>query len=189
LKEMRAGEQKARDKLIEAAYGELRRIANAHMQNERRDHTLAPTALVHEAYAKLFSGEDLQFADRSHFFAVMSRVMRQILVDHARSRGRQKRGGPEAQVTLTLDDVGPILGGEGRTLSILDLDRAIDALSQEDEPLAQTIEMHYFAGMTAEEVAEATGRSVHIVRHNIRLAKAWLRRALDSMRPESQQGG
>ena len=78
--------------MIEAAYGELRRIANAHMRKERPDHTLAPTALVHEAYAKLFSGEDVQFADRSHFFAVMSRVMRQILVDHARSRGRSAEG-------------------------------------------------------------------------------------------------
>jgi RNA polymerase sigma-70 factor, ECF subfamily len=185
LEKMRAGEREARDKLIEAAYGELRRIANAHMQNERPDHTLAPTALVHEAYAKLFSGEDVQFADRSHFFAVMSRVMRQILVDHARSRGRQKRGGPESLATLTLDDIGPILGDDERALSILDLDRALDALSHENEPLAQAIEMNYFGGMTAEEVAEATGRSVHIVRHDIRLAKAWLRLALDSRRPEN----
>jgi RNA polymerase sigma factor (TIGR02999 family) len=115
----------------------------------------------------------------------MSRVMRQILVDHARSRGRQKRGGPEARVSLTLDDVEPISGGDKRALSILDLDRALDALSHENDALAQAIEMHYFAGMTAEEVAEATGRSVHIVRHDIRLAKAWLRRALDSQKPEN----
>src|SRR5277367_6732547 len=114
---MRAGEREARDKLIEVAYGELRKIANAHMRNERPDHTLAPTALVHEAYAKLFGGEDVHFADRSHFFAVMSRVMRQILVDHARSRGRQKRGGPEARVSLTLDDIGPIVGDDKQALS------------------------------------------------------------------------
>ncbi len=182
---MRAGEQKARETLIEAVYVELRRIANAHMRGERRDHTLAPTALVHEAYAKLFSGEDVHFADRSHFFAVMSRVMRQILVDHARSRGRQKRGGPGAQVALTLDGIEPIVGDERQTLFILDLDRAMDALSHENEPLAQAIEMHYFAGMTAEEIAEATERSVHIVRHDIRLAKAQLRRSLASGTPEN----
>lgn len=182
---MRAGEQEAREKLIEAVYVELRRIANAHMRGERRDHTLAPTALVHEAYVKLFSGEDVHFADRSHFFAVMSRVMRQILVDYARSRGRKKRGGPEAQVTLTLDDIGPTIGDDGLAPAILDLDRAMDALSHENEPLAQAIEMHYFAGMTAEEVAEATDRSVHIVRRHIRLAKAWLRCALASGTPEN----
>jgi RNA polymerase sigma factor (TIGR02999 family) len=182
---MRAGEQEAREKLIEAAYADLRRIANAHMRSERRDHTLAPTALVHEAYAKLFSGEAVHFADRSHFFAVMSRAMRQILVDYARSRGRQKRGGPESHVRLALDEIEPTIGDDGQALAILDLDRAMDALSHENEPLALAIEMHYFGGMTAEEVAEATDRSVHIVRRHIRLAKAWLRCALASATPEN----
>ena len=162
---------------MDVVYAELRRIAKGHLRKERSDHTLQPTALVHEAYLKLFQGADVRFVDRAHFFAVVSRAMRRILVDHARARAAAHRGGDGQRVQwepgLDVED-----GGLGEGLDFLDLDRAIAALAREKQTLAQVIEMRYFGGMTAEETAEVVGRSVHVVRHELRLAHAWLRREL-----------
>ena len=171
LERLRAGDQSVLDQLTVALYGELRRIAARHLRGERSGHTLQTTALVHEAYLKLCGQPEHQFADRVHFLAVASRVMRQVLIDHARARATQKRGGE-----------GPKLEVEAETgtaqVELLDLDRALDALADEDESLMRIMEMKYFGGMTAEETAEALGLSVHIVRHDLRFAQAWLRQKL-----------
>lgn len=184
LERLRTGDQSALNGLVSALYDELHRIAARQLRGERPSHTLQATALVHEAYLKLVGENQRGFADRVHFLAVASRVMRQVLVDYARARSTKKRAG-EGQAdlspvewTTSVQLPGGSAGVE--QVEILDLDRAIDALSGEDQSLAQLIEMRYFGGMTAEETAEALGRSVHIVRHDLRLAQAWLRRKLSS---------
>jgi RNA polymerase sigma factor (TIGR02999 family) len=158
-------------------YGELRRIAAAFMKRQRPDDTLQPTALVNEAFIKLFHDAQPGLTDRAHFFALMARVMRQVLVDQARAHAAAKRGGRDARVPW--DSNIEVRSDEGRELvNLLDLHRALETLEGKNAPLAQLIEMHYFGGMTAEETAAALARSVHTVRHDIRLARAWLRREL-----------
>jgi RNA polymerase sigma-70 factor (ECF subfamily) len=178
LHELRAGEEAARQKLIDLVYAELHRIASVHIRRERASHTLQPTALVHEAYLKLFGGVEVQFADRIHFYAVVSQIMRRILVDYARARAGRQRGGGLQRVTWQPGLDAGCDRGDGQSPGILDLDFALDALAREKPSLAQVIEMQYFAGMTAEEIAETVDRSVFVVRHEIRLARAWLRRKL-----------
>ena len=158
-------------------YGELRRIARSFMRRQAPGHLLQPTALVNEAVIKLFEGAQPQVGDRTHFLALMSRIMRHVLVDHARARDAAKRGGGEVRVTWGPDIEAPDLAA-GHEARLLDLDRALEALEREHPPLAQVVEMHYFGGMTAEETALAVGRSVHVVRHELRLGRAWLRREL-----------
>jgi RNA polymerase sigma-70 factor, ECF subfamily len=177
LQRLRGGEQAALEELMPMMYGELRRIARAFMSRQHAGHTLQPTALVNEAYIRLFGDVDPKLADRGHFLALMSRIMRQVLVDHARAAGAAKRGGAEARVPL---DTNVEIGepDAAQQLSLLDLHRALGHLENENRPLAQVVEMHYFGGMTAEEVAAAVGRSVHVVRHELRMARAWLRREL-----------
>src|SRR6185369_11718202 len=175
---LRTGDESVLGELTPTLYRELHRIASHHMRGERPDHTLQPTALVHEAYVKLFDGADRQFADQSHFLAVASRVMRQVLVDYARARASLKRSAlPEggAHRTTSLE----VMTGEGlELLDLIELDDAIKELAVENEALARLIEMRYFGGMTAEETADVIGESVHIVRHDLRYAHAWLRRKL-----------
>jgi RNA polymerase sigma factor (TIGR02999 family) len=180
LEKLRGGDESVLNELVALLYEELHRIAARHLRSERREHTLQPTALVAEAYMKL-AGEGAQaFTNRVHFLAVASRVMRQVLIDYARGRAAKKRSGDlpggGRQLTLTTrahpqaEDIGDV--------ALLDLDRALDALAAEDRGLARLIEMRYFGGMTAEETAEALHFSVHVVRHDLRLAQAWLRRKL-----------
>ena len=169
LHQFRSGDESARDELMEVVFGTLHRIAKSYLRKERPDHTLQPTALVNEAYLKLFGRGEIQFADRAHFFAVVSQAMRRILVDHARARATARRRNPAIAIE---SDTGP------QPIRIVELDLALDALAREDRSLAQLIEMRYFGGMTAEETGEALGRSVHVVRHELRLAHAWLRREL-----------
>lgn len=175
---LRTGDESALGELTPTLYGELRRIASRHLRGERSNHTLQATALVHEAYLKLIGARERQFADEVHFLAVASRVMRQVLVDYARSRSTQKRAGGarvEPLWTTTLE----VKSDDGMELiELIELDQAIEALAAENEPLARLIEMRYFGGMTAEESAEALGLSVHVVRHDLRFAQAWLRRKL-----------
>ena len=173
LERLRAGDPSALNDLVKALYAELHLIAARHLRGERPDHTLQTTALVHEAYLKLIGDHQRGFADRVHFLAVVSRVMRQVLVDYARARATKKRDG---NATFLSVDMGGNAGVE--QMELLDLDRALEALAHEDKSLAQLIEMRYFGGMTAEETAEALGQSVHVVRHDLRLAQAWLRRTL-----------
>jgi RNA polymerase sigma factor (TIGR02999 family) len=179
LERFRAGDEAALDELVTALYSELRRVASRHLKGERPGHTLQTTALVHEVYLKLAGDRECGFNDRAHFLSVASRVMRQVLVDYARARATQKRAGDEPGKLQPLTtgiqvevkkDLAPV--------ELLDLDAALEVLAREDSSLAQIIEMRYFGGMTAEQTAEALGQSVHIVRHDLRLAQAWLYRRL-----------
>lgn len=175
LEQLRAGDESVLGDLVSALYDELHRIAARHLRGERASHTLQTTALVHEAYLKLIGDRSSGFADRLHFLAVASRVMRQVLVDYARARATKKRGGDPSQWTIATSTSGR---GAANGIEILDLDAALEALALEDESLARLIELRYFGGLTAEETAEELGQSVHIVRHDLRLAQAWLHRRL-----------
>src|SRR5262245_38705371 len=181
LRRLRAGDESALNELVSALYQELRQIASRHLRRERSGHTLQPTALVHEAYLKLFNTPDREFSGRVHFLAVASRVMRQVLVDYAKARTAKKRGAVGSsnseRVALTTG-VGARKEVVVDLLNVIELDSALEALAREDESLAKLVEMRYFGGMTAEETAEAFGLSVHVVRHDLRLAQAWLRRKL-----------
>lgn len=181
---LRAGDDSALGELTPTLYSELHRIAARHLRGERPDHTLQPTALVHEAYLKLFDGGAAeeggrQFNDEVHFLAVASRVMRQVLVDYARARASQKRSpGVAGNDTPRTTSLEVQTESSVELLELIELDSAIQALTEENESLARLIEMRYFGGMTAEETAEALGLSVHVVRHDLRFAQAWLRRKL-----------
>lgn len=160
-------------------YRDLRRIASRHLSAERRNHTLQPTALVNEAYLKLARERYSCFADDVHMLAVLSRAMRQVLVDYARSRATQKR---QWQPNDLFGCATVQTGEDGRSelVDILALDDALSSLAAEDERTARLIEMRYFGGMTAEECAEEQGISVHIVRHELRFGHAWLQRRMRS---------
>ena len=180
LERLRTGDQSALNEILPPLYDELHRIASRHLRAERPNHTLQATALVHEAYLKLFAGQEYRFADEVHFLAVSSRVMRQVLLDYARTRAAQKRAGVDRNSPLS-----PVLevAGDGgvELLELIELDDAIKALAAEDESLARLVEMRYFGGMTAEETAGALGLSVHAVRHDLRFAQACLRRKRNSV--------
>jgi len=165
-------------------YEELRRLAQIQMRGERSDHTLQTTALVHEAYLRL-CGADVAWQGRVHFLAVAATVMRRVLVDHARSRDRAKRGGGADRVPL---DEALAVSPE-RPEAVVALDEAIDRLSALDERKAHAVELHFFGGLTYEETAEALGVSPATVDRELRLAKAWLYRELrpgGTMPPEGQ---
>lgn len=176
---MRLGDSQAREQILELLYEELRRIARLHLRAERPSHTLQPTALVNEAYVRVFGGAHPQVTDRTHFLAMMSVVMRRVLVDHARARNAARRGGEQTRVTLDAS----FEAGQQSTLELLELDAALTMLQKEKPKVAQCVEMHYFGGMTAEEIAEALPRSVHMVRQDLRFAQAWLRRYLAQAPP------
>src|SRR5262245_14780981 len=164
LNQLRAGDESARGELMEVVYTTLHQIARSYLRKERPNHTLQPTALVNETYLKLFGHAEIQFVDRAHFFAVVSQAMRRILVDHARARSSARRDGCRIQLDLAALEVDADAGHE--QVGLLELDLAMDALAREKRWLAELIEMRYFGGMTAEETAEAVGRSVHVVRHD-----------------------
>ena len=189
LERLRSGDPSALNDLVTALYPELRRIAARKLRAERGGHTLQTTALVHEAYLKLMGDDRRRFTDKVHFLAVAARVMRQVLVDYARSRATMKRAGDSALRPPARLQVEGESGVE--LVELLDLDVALDGLAAEDQQLARLIEMRYFGGMTAEDTAEALGLSVHVVRHDLQLAQAWLRRRLDrhlEHRPFGERG-
>ncbi|MGH9627903.1 MAG: ECF-type sigma factor [Bryobacteraceae bacterium] len=178
--ELRVGAEYPPAELTHELYDQLRRIADRHMGNERRNHTLQPTALVHEAYLKLNGVREKTFNDEVHFLAVASRVMRQVLLDHARSRSTLKRSGGRVQEASYKTVLEMKQDGGPEIVDLIQLDDALAALAAENETLSRIVEMRYFGGLTAEETAEALGISVHAVRHNLRFAQAWLRRKLKS---------
>lgn len=178
LREVRAGNRPAEEELIQLVYAELRRIAQKHLDRERGSHTLQPTALVNEAYLRVFGNQSPEFADRTHFLALMSVVMRRVLVDHARARSAARRGGSEPDFPLD-ERIDVPSGDDGReNVLVLDLDRALDTLAQDKPLIGKAVEMRFFGGMTAEEIATALDRSVHMVRKDLRYAQAWLRREM-----------
>ena len=178
LRDARGGDKPAADKLVPIAYAELRRLAESYLRRERPDHTLQPTALVHEAYMRLVGQDQPDYRNRGHFFGVAAQLMRQILVDHARMRNAGKRGGGE--VRLALEDAAQ--ASDSRPGAFLDLDRALSKLEEQDPRKARAIEMRFFGGLTAEESAELLGVSVETVRRDLRLGQAWLQRELSPVK-------
>jgi RNA polymerase sigma-70 factor, ECF subfamily len=174
LGEVKSGDKQALDRLVPIAYAELRRLADSYLRRERNDHTLQPTALVHEAYVRLVDQNQPDYRNRAHFFGVAAQVMRQILVDHARTRNAGKRGGGEAKIPL--DSVAE--ASETHPETFLDLDFALRKLEERDPRKARVIEMRFFGGLTAEESAALLEVSVETIRRDLRLGQAWLQREL-----------
>ncbi len=168
------GDQQAAARLMDLVYPELHRIAAKHLRSERQGHTLQPTALVHEAYLRLARGSDRDWHDRAHFFAVAARVVRRILVDHARARLTAKRGsGP---VTVPLSDSSA--STSPAEVDLLDLDNAMTALERVNAEHSRLVELRYFAGLSIEETAEVLGSSASSVKRDWLVAKTWLRRQM-----------
>jgi RNA polymerase sigma factor (TIGR02999 family) len=157
--------------LFSQVYQELRQVAHAYMRRERADHTLQATALVNEAYLKLFEGEAFRWENRKHLFCTVARAMRRILVDHARSHKAERHGGEFRKVTL--DDHGPAIFQD--LPQLIGLDRALEKLSRLNPRQAQVVELHSFAGLTEEEAAEVLEVSLKTVKNDWRFAKAWLK--------------
>jgi RNA polymerase sigma factor (TIGR02999 family) len=174
LIDWRNGDQAALEQLIPLVHDELRRVARRHMAHERAGHTLQATALVNEAYVRLIDIKQVNWQDRAHFFAMSSRLMRRVLVDFARSKGYQKRGGDAQKVSL--DEALIVTQEPGQDL--VALDDALTALAAFDARKAQVVEMRFFGGLSVEETAEALKVSVDTVMRDWKLAKAWLLREL-----------
>jgi RNA polymerase sigma-70 factor (ECF subfamily) len=175
LRRHRAAQPGAADQLYSAIYPELRRLARALMRRERVGHTLQPTELVHDAFMRLVDQTAIEVCDRVHFLAVAARAMRQILVDHARRRGAQKRGGLGwERVTLNEE----VVCGPAGALELLAFDQALDALTRQDARAAQVVEMKIFAGLTSVEIADALGVSKRTVDGDWALGRLWIARAI-----------
>lgn len=175
LQDWSAGDRAALDQLVPLVYDELHRLAQHYLRGERSDHSFQTTALVNEAYLRLINTQNVHWQGRAHFFAISARLIRQILVDSARRRGYQKRGGGRLQIELEESAVVDRDTDE----ELAALDEALTALQKLDERKTRVVEMRFFGGMTHAEVASALGVSEDTVRRDWRLAKAWLRKFLD----------
>lgn len=174
LRELSAGRREALDELMPVVYGELKRIADGRLRAERPDHTLGATALVHEAYMKLVSLHDIDWQDRTHFYAIASRQMRRVLIDHARALGSAKRGGDRLRITLSEG-----LPAESADVEeLIALDDALRALAEVDARSVRVVECRCFGGLTVEETAAALNASTATVKRDWSFARAWLNRAL-----------
>lgn len=171
--------ERAADSLLADVYGQLRRLAASYLRRERSDHTLQPTALVHEAYLKLADQERVSWRGRSHFFAVGANVMRRLLVDHARKKSSRKRGGDWHQVTLE-EGGSSLLGRPLAADEILALDEALDALGEVDPRQAKVVELRFFGGLSMDDIARHLDVSKRTVEGDWTHARAWLRRALSA---------
>jgi RNA polymerase sigma factor (TIGR02999 family) len=174
LSEWGKGNQAALDALVPLVYQDLHQRARNYLRHERPDHTLQPTALIHEAYLRLVDERTPEWNGRAHFFAIASRVMRQILVDHARRHGAGKRGSGAANVSL--DEA--LVPARSENDELIALDEALAKLAAFDERKSRIVEMRYFGGCTVEETAEALGVAGITVMREMRLAEAWLRRTM-----------
>ncbi|MHC4698114.1 MAG: sigma-70 family RNA polymerase sigma factor [Planctomycetota bacterium] len=170
------GDRSAAAELLPLVYGELRVLADRYLRNERVDHTLQATALVHEAYLRLGKGEPVKWENRGHFFRVAAAVMRHILVNHARDRARLKRGGDRRK--LPLDDAVAVF--EERALDLVALDEALTRLAAFDTRLSRVVELRFFGGLTVDETAEVLGVSPRTVQAGWSTAKLWLLREISA---------
>jgi len=173
LSRVNRGEEKAFDDLVPLVYNELHRIAQSYLRRQSANHTLQPTALIHEAYLRLV-GNGADYAGRKHFYATAARIMRQILVDHARTRYAAKRGAALTVALLPNHDYAP-----ERDRVLISLDDALTALAAVDERQARFVEMRFFGGMTVEEIAGCEAIPIHIVRRELRNAQIRLRREIE----------
>ena len=168
------GDERALKTLVPLVYDELLALARQFLRRERRDHTLQPTALVHEAYARLVGGERVDWRGRTHFFAVAAQTMRRVLVDHARKRHAARRGG--AGLRVTLDE--SVASADRNDVEVIALDRALRALSALDPVQERIVELRYFGGLTIEEAAQVLGSSPATVKREWSIARAWLHREM-----------
>jgi RNA polymerase sigma-70 factor (ECF subfamily) len=174
LRDWSGGDARAPERLMPFVYDELRRLARAFLNRERGGHTLQPTALVNEAYLRLVDQTRVDWQSRAHFYGIASRMMRRVLIDHARARVTDKRGG--ATLRLSLEDVQA--PAEQRAASLVALDEALARLAALDERKSRVVEMRFFGGMTDEEIAEALGVTTRTVLRDWKKARLWLYREL-----------
>jgi RNA polymerase sigma factor (TIGR02999 family) len=170
------GNQHARDELLDAVYGELRRLAHHHLRRERPGHTLQTTALVHDAYLQLVDQRHVRWQNRTHFFGIAAHLIRRILVEHARRRSAAKRGGGAIRVPLSPD----MAASHPRDVAVVAMDQALDALEKVDPQQSRIVELRFFGGLTVEETADVLGISPRTVKREWRMAKAWLQRELET---------
>lgn len=178
LNELRGGNESAREELVTLVYPELRRIAAGYIRQERPDHTLRTTGLVHEMYLRMFGAASVDWRSRAHFFAAVAREMRHILVDYARARDAQKR--PDARLKISLSDAGAEAIIDARDEEVVALDEALSRLETVDPRASRVVELRYFTGLSEREAAEAMGLSLSTLKRDWNFAKAWLHDALQS---------
>lgn len=182
LQRSRQGDHQAMEELMPIIYAALRQLASHHLQRERGNHTLQPTALLHEAWLRLFNAHSQsEWKDRAHFFAVASHQMRQILVDHARAKRAAKRNGQQIELTEDLIVQLP------HSIELLALDEALNRLAADLPRAAQVVELRYFGGLTEEEAAEVLGISLSTIKRDWTFAQRWLFKELKSALPNSQE--
>ncbi len=177
------GNKEALDQLIPIVYDELRRQAARYLRHERAGHTLQTTALIHEAYVRLVDQRNVQWQNRAHFFGIAAQLMRRILVDHARTKKRNKRGGSDIRVSLSQANV-PV---RGQDVDVVALDEALERLAAIDEQQSRIVELRYLSGLTVEETAEVLGISPATVKRDWSMAKAWLRREISGEAGKNEQ--
>ncbi|MCA9309650.1 MAG: sigma-70 family RNA polymerase sigma factor [Phycisphaerales bacterium] len=174
LHDLSGGEGDAANRLLPLVYDELRALAAGYLRHERSDHTLQPTALVHEAYLRMVDQTSVTWQNRSHFFGIAAQAIRRILVDHARARHALKRGGKRLRMTLNEE----LAGGDDPELDLLAIDDALHKLKDLSDRQCRIVELRFFSGLSVEEVAEILGVSPRTVKGDWRVARAWLKREL-----------
>ena len=168
------GDNEALDKLVPLVYEELRRQAARYLRHERVGHTLQTTALIHEAYLRLVDQKNVHWQNRAHFFGIAAQMMRRILVDHARTKKRAKRGGSDIRVSISE----ATLKTPGQDLDIVALDEALERLAEIDQQQSRIVELRFFSGLTVAETAEVLSISTATVKRDWSMAKAWLHREI-----------
>jgi RNA polymerase sigma-70 factor (ECF subfamily) len=176
------GDKQALDALLPLVYDELRRQAARYLRHERVGHTLQTTALIHEAYLKLVDQKNVHWQNRAHFFGIAAQLMRRILVDHARTKKRAKRGGSDVRVSFSKANV----FAKSQDLDIVALDEALDRLAELDEQQSKIVELRFFSGLTVEETAEVLGISAATVKRDWSMARAWLHREISGENPGNE---
>jgi RNA polymerase sigma factor (TIGR02999 family) len=177
------GDKDALDELVPVVYGELRRQARRYLRREKVGHTLQTTALIHEAYLRLVDQKNVQWQNRAHFFGIAAQLMRRILVDHARGKKRDKRGG--SGVRVSLGEATAV--SKGQDLDVVALDEALNRLSKIDEQQGRIVELRFFSGLTVEETAEVLNISTATVKRDWSMARAWLHREISGVVVEDEQ--
>ena len=178
LASWREGNQEARDRVVDAVYGELRRLAHHHLRRERAGHTLQTTALAHDAYLQLVDQRKVQWQSRAHFFGIAAHLIRRILVEYARRRSAGKRGLEAVRVPLDPE----LAASQPRDVTVVAIDDALNALSSVDPQQSRIVELRFFGGLTVEETASVLDISPRTVKREWRMARAWLHRELESGR-------
>jgi len=168
------GDKEALDTLVPLVYDELRRQASRYLRRERVGHTLQTTALIHEAYLRLVDQKNVHWQNRAHFFGIAAQLMRRILVDHARTKKRAKRGG--SNIRVSFEEANAMV--QSQDLDIVALDEALERLAENDEQQSRIVELRFFSGLTVEETAEVLGISPATVKRDWSMAKAWLQREI-----------